>query len=80
VQTKIQKWGNSLGLRIPRALAIQAQVEEGSMVDLTIENGSLRIHPLKPRRYILQELLKGITPHNLHDEILNLDPVGREEW
>jgi len=37
MQTKIQKWGNSLGLRIPRSFAAEAQVEEGATVDLSVE-------------------------------------------
>ena len=41
VETKIRKWGNSLGLRIPRSFAAQAQVEEGATVDLSVENGRL---------------------------------------
>lgn len=39
MQTKIQKWGNSLGLRIPRTLAAEARVVEGSTVDLSVEGG-----------------------------------------
>jgi len=78
VQTKIQKWGNSLGLRIPRALAAEAQVEEGQAIDLTVENGCLQIRPLRLRRYVLGELLKGVTPDNIHGEISNGRPVGRE--
>jgi antitoxin MazE len=41
MQTKIQKWGNSLGLRIPRSFAAEAQVKEGAAVDLSVEDGRL---------------------------------------
>ena len=78
--TKIQKWGNSLGLRIPKSFAAEAEVEEGSTVDLAIENGELVIRPLRRPRYSLEDLLKGITPQNMHDEFGTGDPVGREEW
>jgi antitoxin MazE len=77
MQTKIQKWGISLGLRIPRALAAEAQVVEGQAVDLIVENGCLQIRPLRFRRYALGELLKGVTPDNIHAEI-STGPVGRE--
>ena len=38
MHTKVQKWGNSLALRIPRSFAAEAQVEEGSTVDVSVEN------------------------------------------
>src|SRR5437764_1165747 len=59
--TKIQKWGNNLGLRIPRSFAAEAQVEEGSPVDLSVENGRLLVRPLRTRKYALNALLKW--PH-----------------
>jgi antitoxin MazE len=80
MQTKIQKWGNSLGLRIPRSFAAEAQVEEGSSVDLSVENGSLLVRPLRGRKYALSDLLKKVNPRNLHREVSTGDPVGREAW
>ena len=80
MQTKIQKWGNSLGLRIPRSFAADAQVEEGSTVAISVENGCLRIRAVRARRYTLRELLKGIRPQNLHGEVPTGDAVGREAW
>jgi antitoxin MazE len=80
MHTKIQKWGNSLGLRIPRSFAKEAQVVEGSTVDLSVENGTLRVRPLRARRYRLSELVKGITRKNLHAETETGDPIGRESW
>ena len=66
MQTKIQKWGNSLGLRIPRSFAHEAQVEAGAAVDLSVENGWLLIRPLRVRKYSLNLLLRKITRRNLH--------------
>jgi antitoxin MazE len=80
MHTKIQKWGNSLGLRIPRSYAEEAQVKEGSTVDVSVENGCLRIRPLRARKYLLSDLLKGISRKNLHPEIATGDAVGREAW
>lgn len=80
MQTKIGKWGNSLGLRIPRAFAAQARVEEGSTVDLSVENGSLMVRLVPVRRYVLGELLKGVTSRNLHGEVATGAAVGRETW
>lgn len=80
MQTKIQKWGNSLGLRIPRSFAVEAQVEAGSTVDVSVENGCLRVRPVRARRYLLRELLKAVRPRNLHSEITTGGPLGRESW
>lgn len=80
MHTKIQKWGNSLGLRIPRALASEAQVEEGSTVELAVDSGGLRVRPVRARRYTLGGLLKAVKPGNLHGEVATGEPVGREAW
>ena len=78
VITRIQKWGNSLGLRIPRSFAHEARVDQGSAVDLSVRGGRLIIVPLKPGRWRLEALLARITPGNLHTEMLGDEPVGRE--
>jgi len=78
--TRIQKWGNSLGLRIPRAFAADVEVKAGSFVDIRVENGDLIIRPVRRREYVLSELLEGVSPDNLHEEIGTGDPVGRESW
>ena len=78
--TRIQKWGNSLGLRIPRAFAADVEVEAGSFVDIRVENGELIIRPVRRREYVLSELLEGVNPSNLHEEISTGDPAGRESW
>lgn len=78
--TKIQKWGNSLGLRIPKSFAKQAGVQAGSEVDLSIEGSDLIVRSKRRQRHQLGELLKGVTPRNLHKEIGSGDAVGREAW
>jgi antitoxin MazE len=80
VPTRIQKWGNSLGLRIPRAIAREAGVEEGSEVDLSIRNGDLVVKPARRPRYRLQDLLRRITRGNVHREVDTGRPVGGETW
>jgi mRNA interferase MazF len=62
MQTKIQKWGNSLGLRIPRSFAAEAQVSEGATVDLSVENGRLLVRPLRVRKYSLNRLVRKVKP------------------
>jgi antitoxin MazE len=80
VITKIQKWGNSLGLRIPKSFAKEAHVEAGGRVDLSMKEGNLLIRPVRARRYRLAALLAGITRENLHDEVRTGKAKGREIW
>ena len=78
--TRIQKWGNSLGLRIPRALAEDADVGEGSSVDISVRRGSLVIRPVKQQEYRLEDLLAEVKPSNLHEEVEVSGAVGGEAW
>lgn len=78
--TKVQKWGNSLGLRIPKTFAADARVEPGSVVDISLERGGLMVRPARPKKYALKDLLKGITKRNLHGEVPSGTAVGREAW
>ena len=79
MQTKVQKWGNSLGVRIPRSFAAEARVEAGSTVDISVERGNLKIRPVR-RGYSLHDLLKKVSSRNLHGEIATGEAVGRESW
>ncbi len=78
--TSIQKWGNSLALRIPKAMAEDVQVEEGASVNLAVENGCLVVIPAAKTPGNLRSLLKQVTPENLHGEVDTGAPAGREVW
>lgn len=80
MQTKVQKWGNSLGLRIPKSFAEQAGVEAGSEVDLSVEAGELIVRPRRRQKYELKDLLRHVTTRNIHKEVETGTPVGREVW
>lgn len=80
MQTKIQRWGNSLGLRIPKAFAEEAHVEAGSTVDIAVEGGELVIRPVRSRRYDLASLVNAVTTKNVHDAVETGPAVGREGW
>ncbi len=80
MRTKIVKWGNSLGLRIPRAFAEEVQVSEGSAVDLGFENGQLVIRVIENKLVALEELLAGVTSDNQHGEVDTGGAVGGEVW
>jgi len=79
MRSQVQKWGNSLALRIPKAFAIEAGLQEDAVVDLALVEGKLIVTP-RPEPISLEKLLAGITPDNLHDEQDFGGPVGREVW
>ncbi len=72
----VSKWGNSLGVRIPRSIAEQLGISEGVPVELIVEDDHLLIHKV----YRLEALLAQITPENIHSEIDTGSPVGKEIW
>ena len=78
--TKVQKWGNSLALRIPKTFAHEAQLENDSTVEMSLVDGQIIIKPVTERRWTLDELLAGVTKKNLHTEIDSGDAIGKEVW
>ena len=78
--TKVRKWGNSLGLRIPKAFAQEVSVEEGSTVDISIAEGQLVVRAVRRRAYELGDLLAEVSADNLHGEVSTGEPRGRESW
>lgn len=81
MQTKIQKWGNSLAVRIPKAFVEEAHIAYGTTVDLSFNDGKIVIEPRHAEpKPCLEDLLKGVTEHNLHSEVETGAAVGREVW
>jgi antitoxin MazE len=80
MKTRVQKWGNSLALRIPKAFADEVQLTEDGAVDVTVRNGKLIVVPIPQAEYTLEEMVSRITPENRHDEIDTGAPVGKEVW
>jgi antitoxin MazE len=78
--TKVQKWGNSLALRIPKAFAVDAKLENDSVVEISIVKGKIIITPVSAPGWTLDELLAGITKDNLHSEVDTGYAVGIEIW
>ncbi|MYD10692.1 MAG: AbrB/MazE/SpoVT family DNA-binding domain-containing protein [Chloroflexi bacterium] len=76
----VSKWGNSRALRIPKQLAMETGLDFGSKVELVLEDGQLRIVPVKEPRYTLEELVAQITPENRHGEVDIGPAVGKEVW
>ena len=78
--TKIQKWGNSLAIRIPKELANEIEIKEGSIVSFSLDGQSLSFKREMKPKYTLKELLKGFTKKNKHSEFDWGKPVGKEIW
>lgn len=79
MHAQVAKWGNSLAVRIPRAVARDTGLTQGTTVQMTTANGGLLITPAAPR-YGLKQLVSGITPQNRHAETDWGRPVGQEVW
>ncbi len=77
--TTIQKWGNSLAIRIPKAFAAQAQLNENSGVEISLEGDRIVVTPAR-REWSIDELVGKITPSNRHGEIQWGDRTGKEIW
>ena len=80
MRTRIQKWGNSLAVRIPRSCALESRIEEGVVVHISVERGKLVVVPESSRNFDLRELLEGITKRNIHREISTGVRTGKEVW
>ena len=80
MRTTVQKWGNSLALRIPKVLAQQARVKKGTFVNLTLQRGRMIVAPLREEQITLKKLLTKVTSENRHRETDWGRPVGKEIW
>ncbi len=80
MKTMIQKWGNSLALRIPKAIASEISVTEGDAVELQLTADGVLVKPRRRKRHSLRDLVKGITNANRHEEFSFGKPEGREVW
>lgn len=75
----IRKWGNSLAVRIPHGIAQDADLAEGTEVEVTLDGAQVVITRVAPG-VTLAALLSAITPGNLHGEVATGAPQGREAW
>ncbi len=78
--TTVQKWGNSLGIRLPKFVAEQVNLSQGSEIEFDIRNGMLTIMPrrTRTRKHKLAELLAQFKPRHRHGELNDSPPIGRE--
>jgi antitoxin MazE len=78
MRARIQKWGNTLALRIPKALADETGLDCDSSVKIYVVDGEIHIVPVEETRYQLESLLGDITAENRHGEVDTEDVVGNE--
>lgn len=80
VRRRVQKWGNSLGIRIPKGLAMETGLVPGSQVELSVDDGRLVVEPVAAASYELQDLVANITEANRHELEEVGAAVGNEVW
>ena len=80
MKVQIQKWGNSLALRIPKSFAVESKIGQGSTVEVSLENGKIIVFPVAEPEFSLNELLAKVTAENLHGEVETGNSVGQEVW
>jgi antitoxin MazE len=80
MQAKIKKWGNSLALRIPKSFALNANLRQNKLVDLSIDKKRIIITPIGEKEYSFDELLESVSESNLHGELDTGVAVGKEIW
>jgi antitoxin MazE len=80
MKTMVQRWGNSLVLRIPKTFAEEISVREGDEVEMNVTKRRLVVAPRSPRDYHLADLVAEIRPGNLHKSVVTGEPWGNEVW
>jgi antitoxin MazE len=80
MQARIQKWGNSLAIRIPKSFAAQSHIDQNSLIEMSVENGKIILLPIAQPKVTLAQLLEGVTEENLHQEVETGASVGQEVW
>lgn len=77
MQVQVSKWGNSLGVRLPKALAAQVGVADGQRVEVSVEDDRLVISPVKDG-YSLADLLANMSPESMRSAFDWGEDRGRE--
>ena len=80
MKTRIQKWGNSLALRIPKSFAAEVGIQKETSVDVSLADGKIVVTPVSQPKPTLEQLLAKITEDNLHNEVDTGPAAGNEIW
>ncbi len=79
MKSTVQKWGNSLAIRIPKSFANEIDLSQGTEIDLVLFDDKIQIEPIK-KKLSLKDLLSKVTDDNIHNEIDTGAVVGKEVW
>ncbi len=80
MKTRVQKWGNSLALRIPKSFAAEVGLDSNSPVEMSLRDGKLIVVPFEKQKFSLRQILAKVTDENLHREVDTGSAVGGEVW
>ena len=80
MKATVKKWGNSAAVRIPAAVMEAMHLDLDEAVEVREEKGRIVIEPARPKKYALDDLLKGITSNNRHEGVDFGPPEGKEVW
>ena len=80
MKTRIQKWGNSLALRIPKSFADEVGLQRETTIEMSLADGKLVITPVAKPKPTLKQLLAKVTMDNLHNEVDTGSASGNEMW
>jgi antitoxin MazE len=80
MKTRVQKWGNSLALRIPKSFANEVGLQRETSVEISLDDGRLIVTPVSKPKPTLKQLLAKISKDNLHPEVDTGTAVGNELW
>lgn len=80
MKSTIQKWGNSLAIRIPKSFANEIHLSQGTEINLILFDDKIQIEPIKTKKLSLDDLLSRVTDDNIHEEIDTGLPIGKEVW
>ena len=80
MKAKVQRWGNSLAVRIPKAFAEEVGFKNDSSIEMRLVKGGLLLEPSSVWAPSLDELLAGVTESNVHDEVDTGPAQGLEAW
>lgn len=80
MKTRVQKWGNSLALRIPKSFAAEAGLQADAAVEMSLVKGKLIVQRIASSPLTLEQLLSAITDENLPGEWDTGPAVGKEVW
>ncbi|MFC1930037.1 AbrB/MazE/SpoVT family DNA-binding domain-containing protein [Chloroflexota bacterium] len=80
MKTRVQKWGNSLALRIPKSFATEVGLQKETSVEVSLVDGKLVITPITKPNLTLKQLLARVNQKNLHREMDSGAAIGNETW